>query len=69
MKKTKFESNFQTYNIGKKKCENIHTVVVKDLIFASLKVKSGNAVKSTKSNLKEEELESDVRRCSSKQVF
>ena len=50
MKKTKFESNFQTYNIGTKKRENIHTVVVKDLIFASLKVKSGNAVKSTKSN-------------------
>ena len=35
---------------------DVHTVV-KGLIFASLKCKSGNTVKSTKSNLKEEELE------------
>ena len=41
-------------------------IVVKGLIFASVKFKSGNTVKSTKPNLKEEELEAVVRRCSSK---
>ena len=52
---------------GLQKCENsvIHTVA-KGLILASLKFKSTNIVKSTKSNLKKEELEAVVRRCSSK---
>ena len=52
---------------GLQKCENfvIHTVV-KGLILASLKFKSTNIVKSTKSNLKKEELEAVVLRCSSK---
>ena len=52
---------------GLQKCENfvIHTVV-KGLILASFKFKSTNIVKSTKSNLKKEELEAVVRRCSSK---
>ena len=45
--------------------DDIHTAV-KDLFYASLKFKSGNIVKSTKSNFKEEELEAVVRRCSSK---
>ena len=49
------------------KCENFHIhSVVKGLTLASLKFKSGNIVKSTKSNLKEEELKAVVRRCSSK---
>ena len=39
---------------------------VKDLTLASLKFKSENTVKSTKSNLKEEELEAVVRICSLK---
>ena len=53
--------------MGLQKCENfvIHTVV-KDLILASFKFKSANIVKSTKSNLKEEELKAVVFRCSSK---
>ena len=52
---------------GLQKCENfvIHTVA-KGLISASLKFKSTNIVKSTKSNLKKEELEAVVQRCSSK---
>ena len=41
---------------------------MKDLIFASLKFKSGNTLKSTKSNLKEEELEAVARRCPSKSI-
>ena len=45
--------------------DDIHTAV-KDLFYASLKFKSGNIVKSTKSNFKEEELEAVVCRCSSK---
>ena len=54
---------FELDNRGKKKHDwqkreksDINTVV-KGLIFASLKFKSRNTVKSTKSNLKEEELE------------
>ena len=43
-----------------------HTVVRGLLILASLKFESGNTVKSTKSNLKEEELKAVVGRCSSK---
>ena len=43
--------------------------VVKGLTLASLKFKSGNIVKSAKSNLKEEELKAIVRRCSSKKVL
>ena len=43
----------------------MHTVV-KDLKFVSHKFKSRNTVKSTKSKLKEEEIEAVVRRCSSK---
>ena len=43
---------------------DVHTVV-KVLIFTSLKFKSGNTVKSTKSNLKEKELEAVVCRYSS----
>ena len=46
----------------------MHTIV-KDLNFVSLKFKSRNAVKSTKSDLKEEELEAVVRRCSTKWMF
>ena len=38
---------------------DVHTVV-KGLIFANLKFKSGNTVKSSKSNLKEEELETVI---------
>ena len=38
---------------------DVHTVV-KGLIFASLKFKSGNTFKSSKSNLKEEELETVI---------
>ena len=40
----------------KRENSDIHTAP-KGLILASLKFKSGNTVKSTKSNLKEEELE------------
>ena len=43
-----------------------HIVVRGLLILASLKFEFGNTIKSTKSNLKEEELKAVVRRCSSK---
>ena len=44
---------------------DMHTVV-KGLIFSQSQFKSGNTVKSTKSNLKEKVLKAVVRRCSSK---
>ena len=55
--------------VGKKKRDwsnlKLLIYILLCLIFASLKFKFENTVKSTKSNLKEEELEAVARRCSS----
>ena len=72
--KIKF-GNFRTWQHRKEeawlqKLGNLDiNTIVKCLILASLKFKYRNTVKSTKSNLKEEELNTVVHRCSSKQVF
>ena len=63
---------FELDNVGKKRRDYRNVTILicillkEVVILASLKFKSGNTVKSTKSNLKETELKAVVRWCSSK---